>query len=801
MMRSVKFSRSQPEAKMKNKRLIYGLIFILAVIAGGCSVKKHIPEGEMLYVGANITLKPDTLAPKMDLNNLESELEGLVRPTPNKTLFGYPYKVGLYYFMGEPKKEKGFRNWFRKKLGEPPVFVTNRMISTNSDILKSHINNEGYFRSTVQGKLEPVKSYTTKALYEASVKQRYTINSYQYRLKDSTGFYKDLKETEAASYLKPGNPYRLEVIEAERSRIDATLKQKGYYYFSPDHLIVKVDSSLNNHKADLFLELKPTVLQTALKPYYIRDIYVFAESERISSDSTAGNTEIRRGIKIVDKTNSYRNFIFTDAIAFERGSLYNTEAHNTSLARLVNLKNFKFVKNQFELIPRSDSSMLDVYYYLTPQKKKFVQTELSGVTKSNNLAGVQFNVGWSNRNIFRAAEMLRISASIGKDVQIGGGSAANSNDFFRFSTEAELSFPRFIIPFYNPDPVYSRGLPRTSLTLGYESLNQIGLYTLTSIRGHWSYYWQKNTKWEHTLSPLGINLVRPGNISNEFIEKLFESENPLDFNRYLNILQNRLILESQYNFTFNPTRKRFSPHQFVISGGINLAGNIAGLFIKNKDPESDIHGQIFNIPYEQFSRFDGEIKYFYDVNRTVRWANRFLFGLGIPYGNSKTLPQIKQYFAGGSTGIRAFQARTVGPGAYYSTPEERASFGNNSYGDIRLEFNTEFRIKLSSLLQTAVFMDAGNIWEYRYSESSRFGEEAAFTSDFYKQIAVGGGVGLRLDFSYLVFRLDLAVPFRKPWYTIDEDKTTPWVFNEMNFGDKSWRKENLVLNIAVAFPF
>src|SRR5690606_946752 len=102
--------------------------------------------------------------------------------------------------------------------------------------------------------------------------------------------------------------------------------------------------------------------------------------------------------------------------------------HNTSLARLVNLKNFKFVKNQFELIPRSDSSMLDVYYYLTPQKKKFVQTELSGVTKSNNLAGVQFNVGWSNRNIFRAAEMLRISASIGKDVQIGGGSANRSEE-------------------------------------------------------------------------------------------------------------------------------------------------------------------------------------------------------------------------------------------------------------------------------------------------------------------------------------------------------------------------------------
>lgn len=784
---------------MKNK-LLYSIFLSCLTLLYSCSVKKHIPQGEMLYVGADVKVIADTLAPKMDLSVVEAELAEMVRPVPNKTIFGFPYKVGLYYFMGEPKREKGFKSWFRRKLGEPPVLVSNRMVTTNAEILESHLNAEGYFRSNVEGQLTPVKSYTTKAVYEAHVKERYSINSFQYRLKDSTGFYKDLLDTESATYLKAGNAYQLSVIEAERIRIDAALKEKGYYYFSPEHLIVKVDSSLNNHKVDLFLELKPNVLQTALKPYYIRDIYVFAEPELNKSDSI-GTLEVRRGINIVDKTDAYRKFIFSDAIAFEKGSLYTTTAHNTSLARLVNLKNFKFVKNQFELIPQSDSSMLDVYYYLTSQKKKFIQADLSGVTKSNNLAGVLFNLGWSNRNVFRAAEMLRLSASIGKDVQIGGGSTANSNDFFRFAAEAELSFPRFIIPFYNPDPVNSKGLPRTSLTLGYESLNQIGLYTLTSLRGHWSYYWQKSTNWEHTLIPLGVNLVRPGNISNEFIERLFMSENPLDFNRYLNILQNRLILESQYNFTFNPTRKKYSPHQFVISGGLNLAGNIAGLLIKNKDPESDVHGQIFNIPYEQFARIDGEVKYYYDVNKNVKWANRLLVGIGAPYGNSKTLPQIKQYFAGGSNGIRAFQARTVGPGAYYASPEDRASFGNSSYGDIRLEMNTEVRIKLTSLIQTAFFLDAGNIWEYRYSESSRFGEAAAFTKDFYKQIAVGGGLGLRFDFTYLIFRLDLAAPFRKPWYTLDETKSTPWVFNEINLRNKAWRKDNLVLNIAVAFPF
>jgi outer membrane protein assembly factor BamA len=266
----------------------------------------------------------------------------------------------------------------------------------------------------------------------------------------------------------------------------------------------------------------------------------------------------------------------------------------------------------------------------------------------------------------------------------------------------------------------------------------------------------------------------------------------------LRILENRLILEAFYTISYKPTPKPYSKNQFLISGGIDIAGNLAGLIDKNLGGNG---GQLFGIPFEQFARFDGEARYYRDISPTLRWANRFVGGLGIPYGNSKFLPQFKQYFAGGSTGIRAFRARTLGPGAYYADSVTRTIFGNSSFGDVKLEINSELRIKFNSLINGALFVDAGNIWTYNYNEDSFYGPEAVFSKDFYKQVAVGGGIGLRLDFSFLVFRIDLAAPFRKPWYPFLETPRNAWVFNEFNLRSKEWRRENLVLNIAVAYPF
>jgi outer membrane protein assembly factor BamA len=778
-------------------RFTYILLLILSVGFTGCSVSRYLPPNESLYVGAEVKMVPDSNVSAKTAKAVQSELEPILRPKPNKVILGFPYKVWMYYFLGEPKKEKSFKGWFRKRFGEPPVFASKRTVITNSAYIANYLNNEGYFRSTASGELIE-KKRLAKASYTVGLRKQYTLKNVSFITKDTSVFSKNLELTKKNTLLKEGAPYRLTVIEEERNRIERELKKHGFYYFRPDYLIVKADTNLNNHQANLYVELKPNTTQLALKTYFIQNIYVISDDGRLKRDTLAGVTGRRGSIRVIDAAQAYRPRIFYDAIGFRRGTLYNSELHDVSLSRLINLKNFKFVKNQFELLPRSDSALLDVYYYLTPLKKKTLRAEISAVTKSNNLTGSQVGLTWLNRNMFRGAEQLRLTANVGLDFQVGGriDTTSKVRNYYRTSFEAELSFPRFVLPFYRVRPDKNQTLPKTTLTTGFERLTQQGLYTQTSVKFNWGYSWRKNTQIEHTFLPLALNVVQPSNISTALIDSIFSpNATPQDLLRYFRILENRLILGAQYSFIYTPTPRPLSKNSFVITGGVDIAGNIAGLIAKGREEV----GMVFGVPYEQYARFDAEVRYYRDVNPRLRWANRFLMGFGIPYGNSLSLPQFKQYFAGGTNGIRAFRARTLGPGSYQQSSLTSGIFGNASYGDIRLEGSSELRLRINSYFEGALFADAGNIWMYRDFDDSFYPPEdnAVFTNEFYKQVAVGGGLGLRIVTPFVILRFDLAVPFRKPWLPENER----WVFNQFDLRTQSWRKENLVLNIAVGYSF
>lgn len=778
-------------------RFTYILLLILSVGFTGCSVSRYLPPNESLYVGAEVKMAPDSNVSAKTAKAVQSELEPILRPKPNKVILGFPYKVWMYYFLGEPKKEKSFKGWFRKRFGEPPVFASKRTVITNSAYIANYLNNEGYFRSTASGELIE-KKRLAKASYTVGLRKQYTLKNVSFITKDTSVFSKNLELTKKNTLLKEGAPYRLTVIEEERNRIERELKKHGFYYFRPDYLIVKADTNLNNHQANLYVELKPNTTQLALKTYFIQNIYVISDDGRLKRDTLAGVTGRRGSIRVIDAAQAYRPRIFYDAIGFRRGTLYNSELHDVSLSRLINLKNFKFVKNQFELLPRSDSALLDVYYYLTPLKKKTLRAEISAVTKSNNLTGSQVGLTWLNRNMFRGAEQLRLTANVGLDFQVGGriDTTSKVRNYYRTSFEAELSFPRFVLPFYRVRPERNQTLPKTTLTTGFERLTQQGLYTQTSVKLNWGYSWRKNTEIEHSFLPIALNVVQPSNISPALVDSIFSTNATLqDIQRYFRILENRLILGAQYNITYTPTPRPLSKNSFVITGGVDIAGNIAGLIAKGREEV----GMVFGVPYEQYARFDAEVRYYRDVNPRLRWANRFLMGFGIPYGNSLSLPQFKQYFAGGTNGIRAFRARTLGPGSYQQSSLTSGIFGNASYGDIRLEGSSELRLRINSYFEGALFADAGNIWMYRDFDDSFYPPEdnAVFTNEFYKQVAVGGGLGLRIVTPFVILRFDLAVPFRKPWLPENER----WVFNQFDLRTKSWRKENLVLNIAVGYSF
>jgi outer membrane protein assembly factor BamA len=586
------------------------------------------------------------------------------------------------------------------------------------------------------------------------------------------------------------------------------LKLNGYYYFRPDFLIIKADTNQSGRKVNLFLELKSNITQTSLKQYTINEILVYVDTP----DSTSiKGIQIRRGLNVFDSKSSFKPKVFNDAIGFGNGRLYNSQTHNASLSRLINLRNFKFVKNRFEMVKRSDSAQINVVYDLTSLKKKSLQAELNALTRSNNLAGTQLGASWLNRNILKGAEILKIGINTGFDFQLTNKKLNNApNQYYRLAGDADLTFPRFLLPFYRVRVGRNQDLPKTNINLGYERLVQKGVginddsstyrynqYTITSLRSSLSYSLRKNAAVEHNFTPLSINLIKPKNISEEFqllIDRSINAGNIPDLVRYLKILETRLILGGQYNIVYTPIQVPKSRHYFYLNAGVDVAGNIAGLLTKK---QADGTKQIANTVFEQYARFDLETRYYIDLTPSIRLANRAILGYGLPYGNSKNLPnQVKQYFVGGSNSIRAFRARSIGPGDYNIIGDSTSIF-TTAYGDVKLELNSELRIRVNQIINLATFIDAGNIWLTKYYEDSGFPKSSTLGKDFYKQLAVGGGLGLRLDFTFVKLRLDLATPFCKPWLPEGER----WVMKDIKPLEKAWRKQNLILNIAVDYPF
>jgi outer membrane protein assembly factor BamA len=775
---------------------IYPWLFscILAIFFSSCSVTKKLPAGESLYVGAKVKVMADSGIAKTEIKNVETLLIDFVKPKPNSTILGFPYKVWFYYLFGEPKGDKGFRSFFRKRFGEPPVLASKSVTAANVKQIGFLLNNEGYFRSFATGELSD-KNRKSTAIYTTTLHQRYFLDSITISPQDTAILGKAYSGKNQISFLKTGSPYRFDLVSGERARIDNILKKRGYYYFQPDFILIEADSSIGNHKVNLTLKIKPSTSQVNRKIYYIRDVHVLADYGEIMLGDTVNNKSrevVFEGIKVNDRTESFKPKIFTQAIGFRRTGRYSSNVQDISLSRLINLNgNFKFVKNTFNLVPRSDSALLDVYYYLTPLKAKSILLDVNASTKSNNFTGTNLSISWLNKNTFGGAESLKITATAGLDFQVGGASitlgAINSN---KYSIDAVLTIPRFVIPFFKTNPAKNQALPKTNIGIGYEVLNRGGLYDLTSLKATMGYAWKQNNALEHSFTPISVNLVK-ANVSEAFTEDIFRSDNPAAFDQ---ILSDRIIMSSNYTVNYTPTASVNSKHQFTFSGGVEVAGNLASLLSKigsqNNVPET-----LFKIPISQYARIDADIRYSYAVTKILKIANRFVLGYGLPYGNSISLPFTKQYSAGGNNSIRAFAARSIGPGAYRSTGAIGNVFLGSQTGDIKLELNTELRAKFNKYINGAFFIDAGNVWMQK--DADAYGPEGVFGSDFYKQIAIGTGIGLRLDFSYLVLRFDLATPVRKP-YLPEDDR---WVLKDFNLKDANWRSENLVLNIAVGYPF
>lgn len=760
---------------------------LIVFLLSSCSVTKKLPPNEKLYTGATVKIKDEETQTKKE-KELENELEGLVRPKPNTKLLGIPYKLMFYNLIDTVPKKKGLKHFIKYKLGEPPVLFSQVSVDANSQILCNRLENRGYFHSRCYSDVIE-KEKKVRVAYRAVPGPQYFINEVTFLIDSSLELGSEIKKTIPETFLKAKEPYDLDVIKAERERIDGRLKENGFYFFSPDDILVQADSTIGGYKVNLFVRVKSTTPYKARKVYRTNNTYVFPDFS-ISEDTTSiSHAEQYGNFYIVDPYNKWKPKTFERFIFFKKGEVYNRTDHNLALNRMVSLGPFKFVKNKF--VETGDSSRLDVYYFLTPLPKKSIRAQITGKKTDADFTGTEFNLNWRNRNMFRGAELVTASVYFGSDFQAGGNDFLNNRNYFKIGSELTLSVPRFITPF----KITSTGafVPRTKFTLGYDYLRRQNSYLLNSFRSLAGYAWKENIRKEHELNLIDINYVHPALVTDEY-KALAQTDPTLR-----KAIENQFTIGTTYRYTFTNTAEANKFHTFYYMRNLDLSGNIIGLLTGANVKEGN-QKLLLGAPFSQYIKFENDFRYYLKLTENSKWANRIFAGIGYAYGNSTNLPFLKQFFIGGSNSIRAFRARSIGPGTYYAPndPNTVAGFTADQSGDMKLELNTEYRSKIIGILHGALFVDAGNIWLINDDLDPEARKEGAlFTKNFLNDLIVGTGAGLRFDFSFVVLRLDLAFPIRKPWLRADQR----WVFDEINFGDPTWRKENLVLNLAIGYPF
>ena len=333
-------------------------------------------------------------------------------------------------------------------------------------------------------------------------------------------------------------------------------------------------------------------------------------------------------------------------------------------------------------------------------------------------------------------------------------------------------------------------VPRTVFNLGYDYLKRTNSYVLNSFRGSAGYVWKESIRKEHDLRPIAINYVQPSNVTKTY-EELAMTDRTL-----LKAIEKQFTLGTTYRYTYSTTSMTERLNTWYFMGGADISGNTLGLLMGANVREGRSK-EILGGQFSQYVKVEEDLRYFRRIGRNLRWGTRFIAGLGYAYGNSVNLPFVKQFFVGGTNSVRAFRARSIGPGSYYAPldPKSNEAFTADQSGDIKLEMNTELRAKLYKFIHGAVFVDAGQIWLLNQSlDPEAYKAGATFGKDFLKDIAMGGGLGVRIDVSFFVLRLDLATPFYKPWLR-------SWVLDEFAIGKKSWRRENLIWNLAIGYPF
>lgn len=768
---------------MLSNRFFKLLIFFCCIYLYGCSGLKYVPSSEKLYSGYSITFNSKDKI--LNENRYKKVAAKVIRPKTNKKIFLSRPKLWFYYISGDTSKSK-FRKWIQTKIGEPPVYMSSVSPAQSSKFIDAALFNEGIFRSSTSY-LVNEKNKTAKINYISNIHNPFTFDTISYSEINAT-IDKELLSAKKGTLLVKGKPYSLDLIKKERERIDKNLKEKGFFYFRSDYLKFVADTNEVQKTVNLTLKLSDNIPENAIRIYKI-GVVTIDQTYSLKRDSlTAIKDTIHYENVVFKGENPVRPKVIMRSIFLKQDDIYSRQNHNMTLNKLMSLGTFKFIIIEF---PETDSvgiGKLNANIDLTPTAQKSVRIELQGTSKSNDYLGPVLNLNYKNRNTFGGAELLNMNLKGRFETQIN--SSFKGNYSYDVGPDIELYIPKFILPFNVRDP---KGyfIPQTKIAVGYDYLKRVGFYNLNSLNFSYGYKWKQNSRIDHELNPFFVNYSVIGNKSEEF-DSLLQQNNLLKKS-----FEEQFITGLNYTFTYNEQVIPDKRNQILFMLKTEIAGNSLSFInrvTKNVKPNETKPSEFLGNIYSQYARLSLDFRNYYSTSPHDKMVFRIYSGIGLPYGNSATLPYSKQFFSGGPNSIRAFRLNSLGPGNYLQPHNDGKIFFDQG-GELKVEANTEYRFGIYKILKGAFFVDAGNIW--LINKNPEIDVEPFKFNRLLKDAAVGTGFGLRLDATFFVVRFDFAFPLRKPWLQDGQQ----WAYKTVAFGDPSWRGDNLILNFAIGYPF
>jgi outer membrane protein assembly factor BamA len=794
------------------------LLVVLLVSGTSCNLTRSLKDGQYLLKSNTIKLRSNQ--PITRKGELKDNLEGLVVQKPNTTFLGFPYKLWLYNSRYKKYQRDSANYQLQSKTAEPPVIYDSSSKRRSALNMKSYLFNQGYFYSIVTDttKLEDKKAYVT---YFVTTGSNYLINRIHHDILDSTvNSFVTLNAHNTV--LKPGIEFTYGLLEEERTRIITVLRNQGYYKISNNNISFELDT-LNKQQA----KSQENVIEDAIniialqknekKPTLDIKIIIRADEDpgafmrwgisrvRVFPDYKGGSdfrdtTMIQKAIgKVTFKYHNYyiRENIIHRHLFIEPEKYYFQKDYDLTVSKLNELGAFQSIRISFTDDSARGPGWLNANVFLAPAEKFDFNTNLEVSSGNTYQLGNAVSVSLRSRNFGKGANMLTLTVNGGIEMT---HDTVGKNFFDRFhlltrniGANASIDFPKFLVPF-NTKGISKKNIPRTELTVGTSLQDRVKYFTLINSSVNFRYKWRETSTKNWELAPVFANLIRLPYVSDSF-------QRIIDSNSFLKNTYKKTFIEGEnIAFIFSNREKRAGRDYSYARIGFEEAGGIMrGLnsFI----PELDS-------AYSQYLRFDIDAQHFI-LRRHSTLAFRFLTGIGLPYGNSQTLPYLKQYYVGGGYSLRGFRIRTLGPGSYVDTAQR----GNNVIdrtGDIRLELNGEYRFDVVQLfagalkLKSALFVDAGNIWLANRSPEYPSGEFAF--NKLGRDMAINVGTGARIDIAgFFLVRGDVGMPIKKPDYYLDFDEngkpiSQGWVTGDL-FSYKGWTKENLVFTISIGYPF